>query len=39
MIHSPKDEFVDLTCIISYKLSDDPDTVKECLIAKDIPCI
>lgn len=38
LIQNPKGDSVDLMCIISYKLSDDPDTVKECLIVKDIQC-
>lgn len=37
LLHNPTGDSVDLMCIISYKLSDDPDLVKECLMAKDIP--
>ncbi|KAL5275382.1 GGA1 family protein [Megaselia abdita] len=37
LLHNPIGNLVDLMCIISYKLSDDPDMIKECLIAKDVP--
>ncbi|XP_075154860.1 ADP-ribosylation factor-binding protein Gga [Haematobia irritans] len=30
---------VDITCIVGYKLGDDPDPVKESIIAKDIPYV
>lgn len=30
---------VDITCIIGYKLGDDPDPNKESIVAKDIPYV
>lgn len=39
LLFNPTGESLDLTCIISYKPSDDPDLLKECLIAKDIPYV
>lgn len=39
LLYNPTGNPVDLTCIISYKPSDDPDLVKESLIAKHIPFV
>lgn len=30
---------VDLTCIVGYKLGEDPDPIKETIVAKDIPYV
>lgn len=37
LLYNPTGNHVDLNCIVSYKPFDDPDLVKECLTAKNIP--
>lgn len=37
LLLNPTQKPVDLTCIVGYKLGDDPDPIKVSFVAKDIP--
>ncbi|KNC28790.1 hypothetical protein FF38_09954 [Lucilia cuprina] len=39
LLLNPTQKPVDLTCIVGYKLGDDPDPIKESIVAKDIPYV
>ncbi|XP_073829368.1 ADP-ribosylation factor-binding protein Gga [Musca autumnalis] len=39
LLMNPTEKSVDITCIVGYKLGDDPDPIKESIIAKDIPYV
>ncbi|XP_017494995.1 PREDICTED: ADP-ribosylation factor-binding protein GGA1, partial [Rhagoletis zephyria] len=39
LLLNPTGKPIDVTCIFSYKLDSDPDPIKECHVAKDIPYV
>ncbi|TMW53394.1 hypothetical protein DOY81_001516 [Sarcophaga bullata] len=39
LLLNPTQKPVDITCIVGYKLGDDPDPIKESIVAKDIPYV
>ncbi|XP_061386684.1 ADP-ribosylation factor-binding protein GGA3 [Musca vetustissima] len=39
LLMNPTEKAVDVTCIVGYRLGDDPDPVKESIIAKNIPYV
>lgn len=36
LLLNPTGKPVDITCIVGYKLGDDPDPIKESIVAKDV---
>lgn len=39
LLLNPTQKPVDITCIVGYNLGDDPDPIKESIVAKDIPYV